>query len=417
MTHVPMTVSCHDSSEAANSSLSKLSPLRTLTPAQRQLVEEIVGFCERHRQDDHAVLVIEGDAGTGKSLVLNTAFTRIQDEARRKGSVPPPLQGTRNILLVNHPEMIKLYRNIATDVLCLRRKDYERPTSFINTMRKDGGRADIVFVDEAHLLLTRPDPYNHFRQNNQLEEILRLARLVVLVFDPRQTLKFKGYWDEDRLHALLAPYPVKTVHLAEQFRVRADPDVMSWIRAFCDGRLTPLPHRQSFDFRIYDDAEKMYRDIRAQDAHVGLCRILSTYDYPYTLNGADHFVEAGRFHLRWDRNQPGHPLPWAERADSIDEVGSVYTVQGFDLNYAGIILGPSVSLEPGTDRIVLDPARYEDSAAFAGRDHVVDVDAAKRHVMFNALFVLLTRGIHGLYLYAADPILRKRLGELWRQRG
>ncbi|MBV1837509.1 DUF2075 domain-containing protein [Acetobacter estunensis] len=394
-----------------NSAIQRLFPIRDLTSQQKELVTTIIRFCETHRADKHAVLVIEGDAGTGKSLVLNTAFTRIQEETRNRDT-KSCLHGTNNILLVNHPEMIKLYRNIAADVPALRKRDYERPTTFINAAHKNGTHTDIVFVDEAHLLLTRSDAYNHFRQNNQLDEILKLARIVVMVFDPRQTLKFKGYWDLDRLEKHLGDIPHETVRLTEQFRVRAQPDVMRWIRALCDGRLLPLPAKQDFDFRIYDDAETMYHDIRALDARYGLCRILATYDFPYTLNGADHMVKAGSFHLRWDRNQPNHPLPWAERADSIDEVGSVYTVQGFDLNWAGVILGPSVTYDSKSDRVIFLPEHYEDSAAFIGREGVADVTAAKRHVMANALFVILTRGVHGLYLHATDPALARRLHEL-----
>ena len=35
-------------------------------------------------------------------------------------------------------------------------------------------------------------------------------------------------------------------------------------------------------------------------------------------------------------------LAWAEQPQTINEVGSTFTIQGFDLNYAGVILGPSV---------------------------------------------------------------------------
>ncbi|MCH4091073.1 DUF2075 domain-containing protein [Acetobacter sp.] len=402
-------------SDERSASAARLSPDFDLTDAQKHLVDRIVGFCETHTHDQQAVLVLEGDAGTGKSLVLNTAFSRIQEQARSRDGIYP-LQETNNILLVNHPEMIKLYRNIAVNIPNLRKKDYERPTSFINNLHKSSGHADIVFIDEAHLLLTRSDPYNHFRQSNQLEEILRLARVVVMVFDPRQTLKFKGYWDKAHLRALLQDIPTETIRLTDQFRVQAHPDVMRWIRAFCDGQLLTLPAKQEYDFQIYDDAARMYEDIRECDHRCGLSRILATYDFPYTLNGNDHFVQTGDFRLRWDRNQPSHPLPWAERPDSIDEVGSVYTVQGFDLNYAGIILGPSVSYDRTTDRITLDPALYEDSAAFTGRGNLVDTDTAKRHVMANALFVILTRARKGLFLYAHDEALRARLHVLWNNR-
>lgn len=407
MTFPLKTAGPHDSS----TSVARLSPTFSLTDVQKHLVDDIVRFCKKHSHDRQAVLILEGDAGTGKSLVLNTAFSRIQEEARGRDSTLP-LHGTHNTLLVNHPEMIKLYRNIAADIPALRKKDYERPTSFINSLHKTCGHADIVFIDEAHLLLTRSDPYNHFRQSNQLEEILKLARVVVMVFDPRQTLKFKGYWEDTHLRTFLQPIPTETIRLTEQFRVQAHPDVVRWIRAFCDGHLLPLPEKQAFDFRIYDDAESMYNDIREYDHRCGLSRILATYDFPYTLNGTDHFVQTGSFRLRWDRNQPSHPLPWAERPDSIDEVGSVYTVQGFDLNYAGVILGPSVSYDTATARIILDPAFYEDSAAFTGRGSFTDMDAARRHVMANALFVILTRARKGLFLYAHDCALRARLHTL-----
>ncbi|MBO1326156.1 DUF2075 domain-containing protein [Acetobacter sp. TBRC 12305] len=392
-----------------NSSETKLSPQRALSPAQEALVRRITTFCENHERDSHAVLVIHGDAGTGKSLVLNKAFAVLQQAARAKGATGP-LAGTRNVFLVNHPEMIKLYRNIAESSPTLRKKDYERPTTFINHMDKAGQRADIVFVDEAHLLLSRADRYNRFTQDNQLREIIRLSRVVVLVFDPRQVLKFKSYWDDQRLAQILGPVPHEVCTLTEQFRVRARPDMLEWISAFCHARLLPLPARQDFDFRIYDDAAAMYRDIRARNATYGLSRMLSTYDYPYTLDGHDHFIEEGAFRLRWDRARPEQRLPWAERADTIDEVGSVYTVQGFDLNYVGLILGPSVTYDPACGRIVIDPDRYEDGAAFAGRGHLHDPDTVKQQIMLNAINVLMTRGTRGLYLYASNPALRAALG-------
>ena len=137
--------------------------------------------------------------------------------------------------------------------------------------------------------------------------------------------------------------------------------------------------------------------------------MISTYDYPYRLDGEDHFIEEGRFRLRWDRSKPDEKLPWAERPDTIDEVGSVYTIQGFDLNYAGVILGPSLSYDAQTDSIRVDSARYEDSAAFQGQSGIVAPQMAKERIILNALNVLLTRGMKGLYLYAHDPALRERL--------
>lgn len=60
-------------------------------------------------------------------------------------------------------------------------------------------------------------------------------------------------------------------------------------------------------------------------------------------------------------------VAWAENPKSIREVGSIYTVQGFDLNYVGVVLGPSVTYNEDEDKLVLDPAKYKDTGAFSSR--------------------------------------------------
>lgn len=393
----------------------KLSPDRILTEEQEKLVGTIMAFCQDHARGKGAVLVLQGDAGTGKSIVMNAAFARLRQRVRKKNG--DALAGCSLRFLVNHPEMIKLYRRIAEHVPGLRKRDYERPTTFINQSRRTGHETDIVFIDEAHLLLSRRDAYNRFLQDNQLEEILHASRVVVMVFDPRQVLKFKSFWSKDTLRHLLGDRPVVVQRLTTQFRTRAHADVPRWVEAFCQRRLLPLPAPQSFDFRVFDDAQTLYEAIRQHESEVGLCRMLATYDYPYVLDGQDHFITEGRFHLRWDRSLPEAPLPWAERADTIDEVGSVYTVQGFDLNYVGVILGPSVDYDATTDRITLDASRYEDRAAFSGKTGIGDPSALCEQIMLNAINVLMTRPTKGLYLYASRPALRARLLELWHARG
>ncbi|MCL2894109.1 DUF2075 domain-containing protein [Brenneria tiliae] len=392
----------------------KLAPGKALSAEQEALKRGVEDFLNRHRHDQHALFVIHGEAGTGKSVLLNTLFGEIQTQARLRPR--HPLYGSENYLLVNHPEMLKAYKNAADNQPALRKKDYERPTTFINRMHKRGAIADIVLVDEAHLLLTRRDSYNHFFQDNHLEEIIRLARIVVLVFDEQQVLKFKSLWRESDLSRMLARWPHEVYALRRQFRMRADAASLRWIRAFCQRRLLPLPAaEEAFEIGIFDDAQAMYELVKEKNAASGLSRMLSTYDYPYRLDGQDYFIEEGRFRLRWDRAKPNERLPWAEREDTIDEVGSVYTVQGFDLNYVGLILGPSVAWDAQREEIVLDAARYEDSAAFQGQSRIENSAGMKERIMLNAINVLMTRAIHGLYIYAHDRGLRNRLMSLARK--
>ena len=144
-----------------------------------------------------------------------------------------------------------------------------KPTPFINAYRKAGKRADVVLIDEGHLLLTTPDPYNKFRGHNQLADILQLARVVVLVFDFHQLVKLKSFWTPALLKRVTREYAVTHYHLTEQMRV-GDAAVNDWIDHFVRGKVLPLPHPQHFDFQVFSDGQPMYDLIQRCNAETGL---------------------------------------------------------------------------------------------------------------------------------------------------
>ena len=104
--------------------------------------------------------------------------------------------------------------------------------------------------------------------------------------------------------------------------------------------------------------------------------------------------------------------PWAEIPETIHEVGSIYTCQGFDLNYTGIIIGPIISQLPGTNRLQVNLDRVTDTEVFKRRNDLTDqveIDQSKRQMIMNSLNVILKRGVKVTYLYAHDPVLRQTL--------
>lgn len=327
----------------SNQAIEKLSPFKNLTDEQAQLVDEVILFAKQHlTQNFPAVYTILGDAGTGKSVVLSHLFARLQQAARAQSN--SPFYGTHNYFLVNHPEVLKVYKQIAGPIKTLLKKDYQRPTSFINQLDKNNANADIVVIDEAHLLLSKPDHYNNFYHENQLLEIIKRAKVVILVFDQYQVLRMKSFWTLDRLNKLIAPYPHQSYQLKHQFRMTASDDLIAWFNQLTNGLIEPLPKNacDHYDFRIFNDAEKMRQLIVKRNQEVGLSRILSTSGYPSTLDGGKHYICEGDFKMPWDQYN-FTATPWAELPQTIDEVGSIYTCQGFDLNYAGIIIGPVIS--------------------------------------------------------------------------
>jgi Uncharacterized conserved protein len=281
-------------------------------------------------------------------------------------------------------------------------------------MNKEHKSSDVVVIDEAHLLLSEADRYNNFEQNNQLEEIIKLSKVVIIVYDERQVLKLKSFWSQKVIDNLVKRfqlnYKLATLHV--QMRMQAPRSVLKWIDTLTNNlQLTSLTRENThflggdyhgYDFRVYPDAEKMYQQLRLDNETYQKSRIVATADYPSTLDGKKHFVNEGDFHLPWDQYNYSN-VTWAQKESTIDEIGSIYTVQGFDLNYVAVIIGPSVEYA-GDGKIKIDIDKYEDQEAFKKRHQsdLRDVNDAKKEIILNSMNVLLKRGVKGVYVYFHD---------------
>lgn len=401
-----------------NKDIFKLSPFKELSVEQLDLKEQVLDFCETQmsKVDPNAtygdLYVIEGEAGVGKSVVLSSIFNTIQARTKDTNST---LHQTKNYLVVNHEEMLKTYKGIAKQVKHLKAGDFIKPTPLLNKLKDE--KADIIFVDEAHLLLTKSDPYNNFRQNNHLEELLKKAKIVIAIFDQHQVLKLKSHWNSLKLDDYKKKArTVETYKLTSQFRMQADEDMMNWVNAFKEKRINPLPKSKQYDLRIFETLEEMHRTIIEQNRRYGLSRVVSTFDFLHKKDGDTYYVyeSNGDYKMPW--NTTGGKTTWAEKAETIAEAGSIYTIQGFDLNYVGVVLGPSVSYDEEQECLMIDPNLYKDTGAYAGIEGVENVDSAKEQIVLNSINILMKRGVKGLYLYASDESLRRKLLKLQRER-
>lgn len=299
-----------------------------------------------------------------------------------------------------------------------------KPTRFINKHSEDE-KVDIVIVDEAHLLWTQGK--QSYRGKNQLDDLLKRAKVVVAVLDRNQILSREQYWDEiemrNKIHE--AAYKKNYIYLENQLRINADEETISWIRGLIDNRrIENIPvDSKKYDLRIFDDPDTMYTKIRerSKNEESGISRILATFDWEYVdkrkpENEDYWYVKIGDWKLPWNLQLPqskkekriNRNRAWAEQAQTINEVGSTFTIQGFDLNYAGVIIGPSVKYRNG--KIVFDKNESKNKKAIQmrGTENGEKLDVSD-FLLKNELNVLLTRGVNGLYIYAVDEELREAL--------
>lgn len=402
----------HSRQAIENKDIFKLSPFKEMTMQQLELQQAIIKACREHIKDEQPfVFLIKGEAGVGKSVVLSSVFNKIQELSKEKNS---ELYKTQNYLLVNHSEMLKTYKKIAGNVKVLSKNNFDKPTTFINKRKKLGEKADIVLVDEAHLLLTKADRYNNFNEENQLEEIIKHSKVAIVVYDDKQVLKMKSYWDEEKLKSIIKDCKPESFVLTNQFRMQASDNLVRWIDDFVEKKITPMPIEDKYDFRIFKSAAEMFEVIQEQNNKFGLARMVSTFDYTHKKDGGTYYVEEDGFKLPWNNDYGNHT--WAEEAETIREVGSIYTIQGFDLNYVGVIIGPSIGYDKCTDTLKIFPENYKDTEAFRGRNEYKNSEEIMEKIILNSLNVLMKRGVHGLYIYAHDPELRARLLKLEKNR-
>ncbi|ARN93636.1 DUF2075 domain-containing protein [Levilactobacillus brevis] len=348
---------------------------------------------------ESAVAIIQGAAGTGKSVVLMELVRQYMTDKRYRTS-----------LVVNHPELYKAYQDLAESIPNMKASAIRRPTSLINYAQKNHKQYDIIFVDEAHLLYSKSEPYAHYRGQNQLTDLMNLAKVVVVVYDFDQVFQSKMYWDQDLLYQTIGHHPHKRFDMNFQYRMVASDEQVAWMDDLAAEKpLRSFPENSDFEFKMFDTAGELFENIKKRNKEVGMSRVVATSGFP-RIDGR-HNVEMDSFSLPWDEWDPQR-THWAKREGSITQVGTIYTLQGFDLNYVGMIIGPSFGYDPQTDTMTIIPEKYSHKEIFKKRKDMQFSRAEYKTFIANVLNVLMKRGKYGLYLTAYDDALRARLLEL-----
>ncbi|MES5810797.1 DUF2075 domain-containing protein [Mammaliicoccus sciuri] len=401
-----------------DSAIFKASPFHKLTQEQINAKEEILNKIKESiiLDEEGQLLIVEGEAGFGKTVLMSTLLYELKKYNLN-------LDKDLDIhLLVNHNEHVTIYNQIATKLGITNKKKniINKPTSFINSHSPDE-KVDVVIVDEAHLLLTQGK--QSYRGKNHLQDLLERAKVVVIVFDIKQILITEQIWDVEKLNNYIECAKNKNNHvtLKNQMRINSDEKTVKWIRNLVDNKkINDIPRdKKGYDIKIFDSPEEIESCIRekAQSTDSGISRMLATFDWQYNNNKSpeneDYWrVKVGSWSMPWNyqlkvsRKQKN--LPWVEQDQTIDEIGSTFTIQGLDLNYAGVIIGPSVKYRNG--EIVFDEKSSANKKATRRRTLE---DGSKQHfsqmLLKNELNVLLTLGVNGLYIYAVDEQLREAL--------
>ncbi len=401
------------------------------------------------------LIFVEGEAGTGKTVLATTTFFDILDNKLLKDL------DVKASLLINHPEQQDLYENIAI-ALGYDSSIIQNPTHWLNNHSILNNKTNlyepnpnkietIVFIDEGHLLWNSNNmSFNTKYPSPALDEIMKRARVTVFLYDENQVLHKDQfcepfYIEEKRFLAKSQGNSLNNnyVLLDWQFRMNCSKNTLNWIdsitkdQSIVKNPLSSHVDSKGYEIKIFDNPKELHDSIKSKASRAGfeLSRVLATYDWAW-VSKIPSVYNPSLSQKYWEVNIDGWKLPWneqlyhvdlcrtlssrqikkylkqnwAEKDYTINEAGSTFTIQGFDLAFAGVILGPSVHYNKETKKIeFIESKKY--SKNMKGYKVLRDgsIVNVTNYIAKHELRVLLTRANNGLYIYACDDNLRDAL--------
>ena len=382
-----------------------------------QVVEQAVD--RARRENTKTVVVVLGGPGSGKSVI---ALSLLGDLSRRGREVM-------------HATGSKAFTETMRKVVGSRNSRVKSLFAFFNNyVGAEPNSLDMLICDEAHRI--RETSTNRFTRpeiraiaKRQVQELIAVARTPVFLLDQHQVVRpgEMGSRQEIRAEAEKAGCRVEVVELSGQFRCGGSQLYEQWVL-----RLLGLDARGPVAWsELTRDTDETYR-VAALPTPVALeswltaqnpgstdtARIAAGYCWrwsdPEVVDGTPRLVDdvvVGGWRRPWnakpEKAVPGVPPShfWAGDDRGFGQVGCIYTAQGFEYDWSGVIFG--------------DDFVRRDGAWLPRREFSFDTPVKRAKTEFPALVrntykVLLTRGMKATAMYSTDPETQAFLEEMCR---
>jgi DUF2075 family protein len=356
------------------------------------------------RSKKRTVLLINGGPGTGKSLIA----LNVMADLSRSGINAQYATGSRAFTgnlrkAVGSKAGIQFrYFNSYTEV--------------------DPEMIDVLIMDEAHRI--RESSNSRFTRKqkrsdrSQIMELIEASKVSVFFIDDLQVVRPGEVGSSELVAetAAMAGAHLIREELKTQFRCAGSDQFVEWVDDILEigGREScgrTYDRSSDFDFRIVDSPAELERLIRERN-RAGIARMVAGFCWPWSNARADGTliddVTIGDWERPWNakpeaaRLAKGVPKAqfWASDPGGVDQVGCIYTAQGFEFDFVGVIFGRDLIWDPTAKKWRGQKAYSHDTVVKRAGEKFVDY--AK-----NVYRVLLTRGLKGCYLLFLDDWTRE----------
>ncbi len=383
-----------------------------LLDEQRDAYNFVLHAVERARQSNtKTAVIVSGGPGSGKSVIALSLL----GELSRQGRSVLHATGSRSFT--------QTLRKVAGRRAPRVQKMFQYFNSFIATSPND---LDALILDEAHRIretsVSRWTRAEHRTGRPQVEELLAAARVPVFLLDEFQVVRpgEQGSVEDIEKHAANQGVAVVKIDLDAQFRCGGSEEYLLWVKRLLGlepGGPLEWTADPKFDVEVVDSPHEMEAYLATKLEGGYSARMAAGYCWPWsdprpdgTLVSDVEIGDWGRpWNLKGDRSTGGAPAAalWATDPAGFGQVGCVYTAQGFEYDYAGVILGPDLVWRDTRWASVRGANRDPD---FTNLTKVSDADFDR--LVRNVYKVLLTRGMRGVAIYSTDRRTQEHLRTL-----
>ncbi|MFJ7150707.1 DUF2075 domain-containing protein [Streptomyces sp. NPDC100445] len=375
-----------------------------------------------------AVFLVTGGAGTGKSAI----GLQIKAELEADGHTVKYASGSRafNGAIQEHVG----YGD---------REFKETFTYFSNFVTPPDPPLDVLICDEAHRLRERST--NRFWKPEQqgtkpqVDELLDASRLTVFFLDEGQCVRPNEVGTVDLVEDAAQRYGATLLRyeLREQFRCGGSDAYIRWVRAVL-GVTGGEPEQWTPDglmhVEVADSPEELERIIRTEALAGASARLVAGYCWPWTKplgkeRRLENDVRIEDWHRPWNADsdafcENGAPpcKIWSVHEKGLDQIGCVYTAQGLEWDWCGVIMGEDMvrrdgqwvfrrgkerkDSQTGVKRVAV-PGSFDPKVRAGSVD-----DQEFARLVRHAYHVLMTRASRATVLYSTDEETRSYLKDL-----
>ena len=361
------------------------------------------------RANTKTAVIVTGGPGSGKSVIALSLL----GELSRKGYSVLHATGSKSFT--------QTLRQVAGRGSTRVKKLFTYFNSFTGSSANE---IEVLICDEAHRIrVSGANQYTPAAKRtglSQIEELMAVARVPVFLLDEHQVVRPGEIGTVDYIVAAAERLgiAVERVDLGGQFRAGGSKAYEEWVLALLglsDASPTAWQGDATFEVHYAESAEELERVIleRAADGHTA--RMTAGFCWRWsdpTESGLVADVVIGDWQRPWNSRSerrigdiPPSSL-WASEPGGIGQVGCVYTAQGFEYDWNGVIFGPDF-VRRGDVWVADRSASRDTSLSKSGE---MDFGGYVR----NIYKVLLTRGMSGTVITSTDAETRAFLQSLLR---